>query len=160
MRSGRGLVAFLVVGAVAAAIGVVTYATGQFDEQELETVDTRFSVRGSETPSPDVAVVAVDDETFNQLKLQWPFPRSIHGKLIDRLREDGVKTIVYDVQFTEPTTPKQDNALVEAVARATRAGTGVVLATEEVGSAACDRRPSRQLGRHPGFRRRPPPLSL
>jgi adenylate cyclase len=139
MRSGRGLVAFLVVGAVAAAIGIVTYATDTFEELELSTVDTRFNFRGQETPSPDVAVVAVDNVTFNQLKLQWPFPRSVHGELIDRLGEDGVKTIVYDVQFTEPTTPKEDNALVEAVARATRAGTGVVLATEEVGPGGSTR---------------------
>ena len=133
MRSGRGLVAFIVVGAVAAAIGIVTYATGSFEPQELNTVDTRFELRGREDPPPDVAVIGIDDETFNQLDLRWPFPRSVHGRLIDRLRGDGVKTIVYDIQFTEPTTPKQDNALIEAVARATRAGTGAVLATEEVG---------------------------
>jgi adenylate cyclase len=139
MRSGRGLVAFIVVGAVAAAIGIVTYAIGAFEELELSTVDTRFDLRGKEDPRPEVAVVAIDDETFNQLELQWPFPRSVHARLIDRLREDGVKAIVYDVQFTEPTTYKQDNALVEAVAHATRAGTGVVLATEEVGHGGSTR---------------------
>lgn len=139
MGSARGLVAFLVVGAVAAAIGIVTYVTDTLEGSELETVDTRFELRGEQTPSPNVAVVGVDDKTFNQLKLQWPFPRSVHGRLIDRLRDDGVKTIVYDVQFTEPTTLKEDNALVEAVASATRAGTGVVLATEEVGRGGSTR---------------------
>jgi adenylate cyclase len=128
MGSRRGLVAFLAVGLAAAAVGIGTYATDAFEGLELNTVDTRFTERGVQSPSPDVAVVAVDDETFNQLGLQWPFPRSVHGRLIDRLREDGVKTIVYDVQFTEPTTQKEDNALIEAVARAG----DVVLATEEV----------------------------
>ena len=155
MRSGRGLVAFLVVGAIAAAIGIVTYATGAFEELKLSTVDTRFDFRGDESPSPDVAVVAVDDETFNQLELQWPFPRSVHGRLIDRLREAGVKTIVYDVQFTEPTVPREDNALVEAVARADRGGAGVVLATEEVGRGGSTRifggdAVLREIGARPG----------
>src|SRR6185436_4141661 len=45
-----------------------------------------------------------------------------------RLREARVKTIAYDVQFTEPTDPAEDNALIEAVAKAKP----VVLATTEV----------------------------
>jgi len=132
MSSRRGLVAFVAVGLAAAAIGILAWTTDALEELELETVDTRFELRGEQNPSPDVTVVAVDDETFNQLDLQWPFPRSLHGRLINRLRTDGVSTIVYDVQFTEPTSLQQDNALIEAVARATRAGIGVVLATEEV----------------------------
>ena len=61
-------------------------------------------------------------------ELQWPFPRSLHARLIDRLREDGAKAIAYDVQFTEPTVPSEDNALIQAVDRAGN----VVLATTEV----------------------------
>ena len=128
MDSRRGLVAFLVVGALAAAIGIGAYATDVFKRQELDTVDARFSVRGPKDSTPEVAVVAIDDVTFSRLGVQWPFPRSLHGKLIDRLRKAGAKTIVYDVQFTEPTAPREDNALINAVARAG----GVVLATEEV----------------------------
>ena len=35
--------------------------------------------------------------------------------MLDRLREDGAKAIAFDVQFTEPTTPRDDNALIDAV---------------------------------------------
>ena len=126
--SWRGVLAFVAIGALAAAIGIATYATNAFRRLELSTVDTRFSIRGHQTPSPQVAVVAVDARTFSQLDVQWPFPRSLHGALIDRLRRDGAKAIAYDVQFTEPTTPRQDNALIGAVARAHP----VVLATSEV----------------------------
>ena len=31
--------------------------------------------------------VAVDDKTFADLQLQWPFPRSLHARVVDRLRE-------------------------------------------------------------------------
>jgi adenylate cyclase len=91
-------------------------------------VDARFSLRGKREPPPNIAVVQIDDVTFNDLGVQWPFPRSLHGRVIDRLRQNGARAIVYDVQFTEPTTEKEDNALIDAVARARH----VVLATTEV----------------------------
>ena len=73
-------------------------------------------------------VVKVDDKTFDELDLQWPFPRSIHGDLIERLDRAGARVIAYDVQFTEPTSAKEDNALIRSVDRAD----GVVLGTTEV----------------------------
>jgi adenylate cyclase len=128
MDSRRGVVAFVAIGVLAAAIGIATYATAAFSRLELSTVDTRMSIRGPQAPSSRVAVVAIDAATFSKLGIQWPFPRSLHGALVDRLTRDGAAAIAYDVQFTEPTVPKQDNALVGAVARAHN----VVLSTTEV----------------------------
>jgi len=128
MRSRREVLAFAAVAALSAAIGIASYAADIFGGLELNSVDTRFSVRGTESPSPDVSVVAIDDVTFNELGAQWPFPRSMHGAVLDRLTRAGVRAIAYDVQFTEQTAPSEDRALIEAVDR----GHGVVLATEEV----------------------------
>jgi adenylate cyclase len=121
-------VGLIVVATLAVAIGVVGYATGLLRTVDLSTVDTRFSIRGTQPRPDDIVVVKIDDVTFNQLGLQWPFPRHVHGQLIDRLREGGAKVIGYDVQFTEPTVPREDNALVSAVERANH----VVLSTTEV----------------------------
>jgi adenylate cyclase len=96
---------------------------------ELNSVDARFSVRGTQERPDDIAVVQVDDVTFNDLGLQWPFPRSLHGRVIDQLRKAGAKVVAVDIQFTEPTVARQDNALIEAVGRMG----GVVLSTTEVG---------------------------
>jgi adenylate cyclase len=128
MSSRGGVLAFVAVGLLAAAVGIAAYAGDAFQRLELNTVDTRFSIRGSAQPSSDVAVVAIDDASFSDLGVQWPFPRSLHARAIDRLQGDGAKVIAYDVQFTEPTTPKEDNALIEAVDRADN----VVLSTTEV----------------------------
>jgi adenylate cyclase len=49
-------------------------------------------------------------------------------RTLDRLREGGARVIAYDVQFSEPTEPREDNALIRAVQRAD----GVVLSTTEV----------------------------
>src|SRR4051794_17337608 len=119
---------FLGVAALAVALGLTAYGTDVFKQLELDTIDARFSVRGDQPPPKDLVVVKIDDATFNDLKQQWPFPRSMHGRVLDRLRADGAKTIGYDVQFTEPTTPEEDDALIAAVERAK----GTVLGTTEV----------------------------
>jgi adenylate cyclase len=119
---------FLVVGAVAAALGIVSYTTDLFRPLEQGSVDRRFSIRGTQERPDDLVVVQIDDVTFDELGVQWPFPRSLHARLIDRLDRAGAAAIAYDVQFTEPTTPRQDNALIRSVSRAG----GVVLATTEV----------------------------
>jgi len=128
MGPRAGVLAFIAVGVLAAAIGVGCYATNVFRDLEGETIDARFSIRGTEEPNPRLVFVAVDDVTFSELGVQWPFPRSLHGEMVDRLRQAGAETIVYDVQFTEPTVPREDSALIEAVNRAGN----VVLATTEV----------------------------
>jgi adenylate cyclase len=129
LRRRRPELAFLVVGLVSVALGLLAYSTDSLDRLELDTVDLRFEVRGEEPPS-GVAVVEIDDVTFDELGLQWPFPRSVHARLIDRLRRARVRTIAYDIQFTEPTKPREDNALIEAVYRARP----MVLAATEVDS--------------------------
>jgi adenylate cyclase len=121
-------VALLVVALVAAGLAILAYGTNLMRSLELHSVDARFSVRGTQEQPSDIVFVKVDDRTFSQLGVQWPFPRSLHARVIDRLRAAGAKTIAVDIQFTEPTVPRQDNALIESIARAG----GVVLSTTEV----------------------------
>jgi CHASE2 domain-containing sensor protein len=116
----------LVVIVVAMAVGLGLMASGVLGSLENRSVDLRFGIR-STAPTNDVVVVGIDDPTFDHLKLQWPFPRMLAARAIDRLAADGARTIVYDVQFTEPTDPRDDNALYAAVARARN----VVLATSD-----------------------------
>lgn len=117
------------VALISIAIAAVAWASESLNRLELDSVDARFSVRGAEPPPDDVAVVAIDALSFNQLQERWPFPRSLHGRMIRTLDRMGANAIVYDVQFTEPTSPREDNALISAVADA---GVPVILATEEV----------------------------
>ena len=119
---------FVSIGLGLTALALIADGTNLLRSLELATVDTRFDVRGRQAAPRDVVVVGIDDVTFGDLGVQWPFPRSLHGRLIDRLHRDGARVIAYDIQFTERTVPKEDNALIEAVARAGN----VVLATTEV----------------------------
>jgi adenylate cyclase len=124
-RRGRAMV---VIAVLAAAIGVVFYATGLLGTLEAQSVDARFAVRGTQSTPDEIVVVGVDDTTFSELpNVRWPYPRSLEGRVIENLTKAGAKAVAVDIQFTEQTTPRQDDALIEAVKRAP----GVVLSTTE-----------------------------
>jgi adenylate cyclase len=119
----------LVVALAAAAIGVIFYATGLMGTLEAQSVDARFAVRGTQSTPDEIIIVGVNDETFSELKNhRWPFPRSLEGRVIERVTKGGAKAVAIDIQFTEQTTPRQDNALIKAVEGAP----AVVLSTTEV----------------------------
>jgi CHASE2 domain-containing sensor protein len=115
------------VALLAFAVGAAVQGTNALGGLERETLKARFDVRGSES-ADEVVVVAIDAKSFEVLQEQWPFPRSLHGRAIRRLHAAGAREIVYDIQFTEPSEPREDLALFRAVG----AVGGAVLATSEV----------------------------
>jgi CHASE2 domain-containing sensor protein len=132
--TGRRRVAAL--GAVAlAACGIALAAreSGALAPLEREALKARFDVRGTE-PVHGFLVVGVDAKTFNQLQTSWPFRRSLHGRVVRRLHAAGARSIVYDVQFTEPTRERDDLALFNAIGDAG----GAVLATSESDHGSTD----------------------
>lgn len=137
-RRRRALLALVAV--LAAGVGVLSHATGVLHRTELQTIDARFSVRGAQPALVrDFVVVGVDQATLDYLYRRhlthpsvidnWPFPRRYHAIVIDNLVKAGARQIAMDMQFTQPTDPTDDNALVAAVKHAGH----VVLATTAVG---------------------------
>ena len=121
----RALLTF--VGLAAALLSFAASSVGLLDRLESQSVDTRFSLRDP-VPADGVAVVAIDGESITALG-RWPISRRHHARAIDRLRKAGVRTVAYDVQFTEASgDDAADLALWEAVARTP----GTVLSTTEV----------------------------
>jgi adenylate cyclase len=70
-------------------------------------------------------IVAIDEPSLAEINMQWPWPRSLHAKLITQLRAAGAKVIALDIIFSEPSAPSEDEALAEAL------GADVVLAGDE-----------------------------
>jgi adenylate cyclase len=118
VRAGSYGYLLAAVAIASAGIGLLLYATGLFHDTELASVDTRFSIRGDQKPRDDVVLVLIDDTTSRELPVRFPFPRSLHARVIDEVNRDGAKTIAYDVEFLQPTKPSEDGALIDAVARA------------------------------------------
>jgi adenylate cyclase len=113
----------LLAAVLAAGLGVLAQATGALRWLELETIDARFAVRSDETTPPDVVVLGMDPDTFERLGVVPPFPRKLHARASDALREAGARTIAYDIEFVgfKPGT--------EPMLRAFRRAGNVVLAT-------------------------------
>jgi HD-GYP domain-containing protein (c-di-GMP phosphodiesterase class II) len=116
----------LTAGVLAAAVAGAGAFTGALDPIETAALDRLFQKRGAQVPG-DVAVVAIDDVTFSDLERQWPFPRSLMGRAVQRLGQAGAREIVIDIQYTEKSTDREDLALYDAIGNAG----GAVLATTE-----------------------------
>ncbi len=95
----RVLLAVVALGATGLAI--VAYETNLLRSLELSTVNTRFTIRGHQKPPTNIVLVEIDERTFDELDLQWPFPRRVHAKVIEDIARDHPKVIAYDVQFSE-----------------------------------------------------------
>jgi CHASE2 domain-containing sensor protein len=109
----------LAVAAIAAAAGYGTWHTGFGNRLELQTIDARFSIRGSRRAWPGVVIVGIDVKTLESSQYgRFPFARRWDAKMIDRLREDGARTIAYDLVFDSASDPTDDLDLYEAAARA------------------------------------------
>ena len=116
----------LTAGVLAMVVAGAAYATGVLGALEDSSVDARYRHRAPQQPN-DLLVVAVDDRTFDDLGQQWPFKRSLFGRAATALHKAGAREIVFDVQFTERTTDREDFALYDAIGRAG----GAVMATSQ-----------------------------
>lgn len=108
----------LAVAVLSAALWIAIWAGAGLRVWELQTVDLRFGIRGAQPAPASVAVVAIDDATLDTLRERPPLRRSRYATVIDRLRAAGARLVVLDVQFTERTVAREDNALIAALDRA------------------------------------------
>lgn len=81
----------------------------------------------------DIVIIAIDDRSLESLG-QWPWPRDLHARLIDRLTQAGAGPVAYDVLFTEASP--QDGALAAALARNGNVRLPVVLDAPGLNGAA------------------------
>ncbi|WP_457295308.1 CHASE2 domain-containing protein [Pseudomonas chlororaphis] len=62
-------------------------------------------------------MITIDDYSLQQLG-QWPWPRTLHADLLDRLTAAKVQGVLFDVIFSEPDSiPENDQRLAQAVCR-------------------------------------------
>ncbi len=118
------------------ALGSIVTATTAYvlhfrflENLERQTIDMRFTLRGDQAPPKDVVIVKVDDVTFSELNTQWPFPRSMHARLLDKIRKGKPAAVAFDIQFSEYSPAEEDNALGLGLLRAKGM---TVLSTTEV----------------------------
>ncbi|WP_428609440.1 CHASE2 domain-containing protein [Sedimenticola sp.] len=76
----------------------------------------------------DMVIVAVDSASLSTYG-RWPWPRSLHADLIDRLSEQGARAIFMDILFVEPERrdPQGDARLAQALASSGRVYLPVII---------------------------------
>lgn len=114
----------LVVGVLAFALVWLASSTRAWQAVDAKVFDLFTTWTAQRTVEIPLVILAIDDPSFQQLQLQWPFPRRLHAQVLERLRSDGARAVGFDMVFAEPSNPADDAALEHAIRR----GPPVVLA--------------------------------
>lgn len=104
---------------IAFIVGVLFFF-GFLENLERWGLNTQFHLRGSILPESPIVIVSIDEDSFDELEFQWPWPRSLHARFLDTIRQGQPAAIGFDILFSEPSAlgPKDDQALGEAIGRA------------------------------------------
>ncbi|MEW6441416.1 MAG: adenylate/guanylate cyclase domain-containing protein [bacterium] len=117
----RHLLLGSLTGLCAAALGLLPPS----ELLELKGYDLLHAFRKPSRPAAEIVIVAIDEPSFAEFGQQWPWPRSLHGRLVETLAREGAAVVAFDVLFAEPSTAAEDEALAGAI----RSAGNVVLAS-------------------------------
>jgi adenylate cyclase len=100
----------LASGIVLAVDGLLTKLSSggvqPLDALELRTYDWRLSrTARPEAARQDIALVEIDESSLRNLEPavgRWPWPRVVHGELVDYLARAPAKVVAYDINFAGP----------------------------------------------------------
>lgn len=92
---------------------------------DARVFDYASTIGAPALPDGGPVIVAIDEPSLAEIQTQWPWPRSLHARLIEALRAAGARVIGMDIIFAEPSLPAEDAALAAAL------GPDVVLAGDE-----------------------------
>ncbi len=109
------------LGASTATLGLVATLLPVAALDEELGLSALFALRGTRSPPENLLIVSIDGESADELDLparvdKWP--RSLHGRLVERLSQAGAAVIAFDVIFDEPQSLREDGLFAAAIARA------------------------------------------
>ena len=109
--------------------------TPQWRQLEFKTLDAYTALAARGAGQSPIVIVAIDEPSIHELGVRWPFPRSMHARLIDRAASDGARVVAFDLLLSEPAAADDDAALAEAIRRAPRVVLGKTLEQSETAAA-------------------------
>lgn len=116
ITANRGRHSGRLLSFAAAAVVSLLYLAGSLDPLERVLTDARFSLSGR-AASGELVIVGIDPKSLRQLDT-WPWPRTYHATVIDRLIEAGAAQVAFDVDLSSRSSPEADSALRDALAQA------------------------------------------
>jgi diguanylate cyclase (GGDEF)-like protein len=109
------VVAIIAIGLLGQKVPLIRY----LDEQ---LISYRFS-GAPRSASGSIVFLAIDKKTLDSVGT-WPWPRSLYAAALKKLTQANVDDIFIDIDFSTPSTPKEDDRLATALHDA---GGGVIL---------------------------------
>lgn len=89
------------VGGITLLVWTFLYLRPNFTEfMELKLYDLRFLLRGSRPPSPEVVILAIDDDSVKEVG-RWPWSREVQARLLSTLKAAGPRVVLLDIIFAE-----------------------------------------------------------
>ncbi|NNM76541.1 EAL domain-containing protein [Sphingomonas sp. ID1715] len=104
------------VAVLALGVALLVWLSGIGAAIDRAVEPLRFSL-WPRNPSGQLVIVELDAASAAAIK-RWPWPRDHYAAAVDRLREAGAASIVFDVDFSSPATADGDAAFAAALARA------------------------------------------
>ena len=102
--------------------GLFPNVTTPFEQMEYSARDILMRLRGKETPSDNIVIVAIDDESFSGTGFQWPWPRSYFTEIVNQINTGGGKVIGVDIFLSEPDPiDGNDQLFADSLGRSTSA---------------------------------------
>ena len=103
----RGVIYLLPMTVLLVAIGARIVAPDLLDRLSLIAFDLYQRAAPRQPGNAPIRIVDIDDRSLNKIG-QWPWPRTIVAKMVDRLAAAGAAVIAFDIDFAEPdrTSPK------------------------------------------------------
>jgi adenylate cyclase len=90
-------------GLIGLVVGLVTFF-GLFEKVEHWALNAQFHLRGPVPPKTPIIIISIDEDSFDELNLQWPWPRALHGKFLNILSRGKPAAIGFDILFSEPSS--------------------------------------------------------
>lgn len=109
-RRSSWLIAF-----AAAALGIIGLVPGIGGPIDRALEPIRFGVHQHQA-SGGIIVVELDADSAAAIR-RWPWPRRNYAMVVDRLRAAGAASIVFDIDLSAPSNPRDDAILAAALAR-------------------------------------------
>jgi CHASE2 domain-containing sensor protein len=101
-------------GVLACAVVAALYLSGGLEFAERQLDEIKFDLLSSPA-TEDVVVVEIDARSITDFGI-WPWPRSRHAALVNRLVDAGASRIAFDVDFSAYSTEADDAAFAQALA--------------------------------------------
>jgi class 3 adenylate cyclase len=109
------------------SLGVTALSrTGVLAGWETRAVDAFLFLR-DRVPAPEITLVVIDDEAFQALGQRQPLSRRYVADLADFLLKSEARVVAFDLVLTAPTTPAEDQALLDTVTRWSASRPGALL---------------------------------